>query len=295
MTWRRPQDSFERAKTRELYRRFTRLVRGRQRADLLELDEVRARLRLFDQSYAGVMPIRVDQIVGTAGKSEEFGADFLPRREEIQDRWRGLERAFPEGEFPPITVYQVGEAYFVIDGHHRVAIAKQTEVEFIDAEVTVLHTRFDIPKGVDIPQLIMAEQERMFLDESGLGRARPEARIEFSRPVGYIELLELVKVHGYHLMQEAGAVKSPEEIARHWYDHVYMPAVDSIKHEQLDVACPGCTQGDLFLSVWERRRALYPERGGMTLDEAIRVAKEERRRTRSVRRAGDTVKRKLAK
>ena len=62
---------------------------------------------------------------------------------------------------------------------------------------------------VDVRQLVHTEQQRMFLDESGLGRARPDAVIEFSRPGGYPELLEFVKAHGYDLARPARVASGP--------------------------------------------------------------------------------------
>lgn len=47
----------------------------------------------------------------------------------------------PEGaSLPPIEVYQVGDVYFVLDGNHRVSIARQEGVEFIDAHVIEMKT-----------------------------------------------------------------------------------------------------------------------------------------------------------
>jgi hypothetical protein len=57
-----------------------------------------------------------------------------------------------------------------------------------------------LPAGADSVQNIHAEQEQMFMDESGLARTRPDARIRFSRPAGYLELLENVQIHGYRLI-----------------------------------------------------------------------------------------------
>lgn len=264
--------TFDKARRKETYRRLGSLVRrDESRRELLGLDEVRDRLRLFDQHYEGIMPVPVSQIVGTAGRPEDFAEDFLPKRLDMRERWRTVEQAYPEGEFPPIVVYRVDEAYFVVDGHHRVAIAKRTGVEMIDAEVTALHSRFPIAADVDVSHLIFLEQRRIFMEESGLDRARPEAFIEFSRPDGYIQLLELVKVHGYHLMQERKEVLTPDEIAGDWFDRVYLPTIDAIKREGLIDDFGGATEGDLFLWIWERRRALHPERGGITLEETARV------------------------
>lgn len=277
--------TFDKARRKETYRRLGRLVR-REEGDhaLLALDEVRDRLRLFDQHYEGVQAIPVAQIVGTAGREEDFDQAFLPRRVDMRERWRSVEQAFPAGEFPPISVYRVNDAYFVSDGHHRVAIAKRSGVEMIDAEVTNLHSRFPISGDVDLGKLIFLEQQRIFMEGSGLDRARPEASIDFSRADGYIQLLELVKVHGYHLMQERKAVMPPDAIAGDWYDRVYLPSIEAIKKEGIDGAQAGATDGDLFLWIWERRRALDPERRGITLEETARTLQRSKGRRAKARR-----------
>jgi hypothetical protein len=274
--------TWEKARRREAYRRFARAVKGKGGSQdrLLPLDEVRERLRLFEQTYVGIRPIPVDQIVGTAGRTDDFDRNFLPRRSGVRQRWQQVERVFPEGAFPPIIVYQLGDSYFVVDGHHRVAIARQRQMKFIDAEITRLKSNFKIPPGADVGRIIHAEQERLFMLDSGLERARPEARIELSRSDGYPELLELLKVHGYDLMQQRGEVLPPEEISGDWFDRVYLPATDAIRQERLGEAFPAATLGDMFMWVYQRRRSLLPERGKMEMEDAIREAKREKVRTR---------------
>jgi hypothetical protein len=121
------------------------------------------------------------------------------------------------------VVYQLGDAYFVIDGHHRVALARERGMEMIDAEVTELRARWHLPADADIVELIHAEQERIFMDESGLAAAHPDVRIRFSRPVGYVQLLETVQIQGYHLMLQAQRILAREEIVSDWYTHVFLP------------------------------------------------------------------------
>lgn len=270
--------SFEKARRREAYRKFARAVRRGQEQELLSLDEVRRRLRLFDQHYVGIEPIPVAGIVGTVERTSDFDRDFLPRKFEIRERWRGVEQSFPHGDFPPIVVYKVGDAYFVVDGHHRVAVAKQREIEYIDAEITELTSRYPLAPDADIARIIHVEQERIFMEESGLERARPEAHIEFSRPHGYVELLEVVKVHGYHLMRARQEILSPDQVAADWYDAVFLPALEVITSEQMLEAFPGATEGDLFLWIHQRRLALLPERGGVTFEDATKHVREERRK-----------------
>jgi hypothetical protein len=275
--------TFDRARLKQVYQRLARAVK-RCDNELIPLDRLRETIRLFEQTYAGVQPIPVSRIVGTASRREEFSDDFLPSRADVRDRWMILERAFPDGEFPPIVVYQLGDSYFVVDGHHRVAISKQRKIEFIDAEVTVLKPRFEVPPGADIGRLIHAEQHQRFMEESGLERVMPEAEIELTAPHEYVELLELIKVHAYHMSCERNEVVQVEDAAGDFYDRIYLPTVDAIKQEQLDEEFTDKTMADLFLLVYERRRALFPERGSMDLTDVVRKAPPRAKETRARKR-----------
>ena len=271
-----PSSTFGRARRREAYRRLADVVRRRRPKPLLDLDDVGNRLRVFEQSYVGIRPIPVSRIMGTLGRTSDFDREFRPRRGDIQSRWERVERAFDQGDFPPITVFELDGSYFVVDGHHRVAVARQRGIDYIDAEITRLRSRWPLPPDADLGRIIMEEQRQQFMEDSGLERARPEVRIEFSRPQGYIELLEQIKVHGYNLMMQRGEVLTPEEIAADWYDRVYLPTVEAIKREGLWDLFPEATKADLFLWVTQRRRELFPERGGMETEEAVRAARDTR-------------------
>lgn len=273
--------SFSKAQRKETYRRLGRVVRGSPSTPLLSFNELRARLHLFQQSYAGLRTIEVARIVGTVDRSDDFDQDFLPRTPQTRERWERLERAFPTLGFPPISVYQVNDVFFVIDGNHRVALAKQKGAEFIDAEVTQIHTDIEIDENIDFEKMFYLEQARRFMQESGLERSRPMARIDFTRPQGFIELLDVVKAHGYDLMMERGEMLQPDEIAADWYDRVYLPAVESIRWERLLEIEPGSTEGDLFLWVLQRRREHDPQQGQPSLEDAARqVARDQERRIR---------------
>lgn len=273
--------SFAKAHRKEFYRRLARVVRGSPADSLPSFGELRTRLRLFDQSYRGLQTIAVSKIVGTVDRSGDFGRDFLPRSSESRERWQRIERAFPTGGFPPISAYKVSDVYFVIDGNHRVALAKQSGAEFIDAEITEIHTGFDIDEGIDFERVLYLEQAGQFMEQSGLARARPMARIDFTRLQGFAQLLELVKIHGYDLMVERGELLRSEDVAADWYDRVYAPAVESIRQEKLSELEPGSTEGDLFLWVVQRRGDLISQHGIQSFDEAARqVAHDQERRIR---------------
>jgi len=249
---------------------------GRPSPELLALEEVQERLNAFDQSYVGFRAIPVDKIVGSVDRTADFDRDFRPRSWHLRERWRQVEMAFPEGNFPPISVYKAGDVYFVSDGHHRVGIARQRGMASIDAQVTEIHTPYELAADVDVAVLVHLEQARIFLDESGLGEARPDALIEFSRPEGYPKLLEVVRVHGYLMTQGRGELLRPAQIAGDWYDNAYLPAVRIISDEGLREAFPWKTDGDLYLYIYQRRRNLSPTRGRMNFRQTALAVKAER-------------------
>lgn len=275
--------SFTRAHRKEIYHRLARIVRGAGPAPLPSFNDLRTRLHLFQQTYIGLQTIDVDKIVGTVDRSDDFDRNFLPRSAQTRERWERLERAFPSLGFPPISVYQVNDVFFVIDGNHRVALAKHKRAEFIDAEVTEIHTDIEIDEDIDFERIIYLEQARHFMQESGLERSRPMARIDFSRPHRFTELLDVVKAHGYDLMMESGKVVQPSEVAADWYDRVYLPTVESIRWEKLVELEAGSTEGDFFLWVLKRAREHEPSHEDQSLEEAARQAADDQTQRIKVR------------
>jgi hypothetical protein len=253
---------------------------------LLPLDEALRRLHPFARFHAGVRPVPLRRIVGSEGRAADFDRRFVPRRRESHSRIRELAQAFPDGNFPAITVQQLGEAYFVVDGHHRVALALRRGMEAVDADVTVVRARWSLGPDSRRDELLHAEQEWLFMQESGLAETRPQARIRFSEPVGYSQLLSGVEAHGYRIGLAAGAVVTRGEAASHWYDRVYLPGVAAIERERVEGICANPTLADRFLWLGELERELRLESRCVTFDDAVRRAVQERaaRRPRLLRR-----------
>src|SRR5215213_8211765 len=114
---------------------------------LLELDEVERRLKPFGRRYLGVREIPLEALVGTDGRAGAFTRDFRPLHAFSRDRLRSLEAAFADGGFPPIVAVKFGEAYFVIDGHHRAALARRGGADTIEADVTEIMGRVSLTAG----------------------------------------------------------------------------------------------------------------------------------------------------
>jgi ParB-like nuclease family protein len=249
-------------------------MRSRKNGDLLELDDVERRMKPFARHYLGVRAIPIDHVVGTEDRASSFTRDFRPRHEFSRDRLRSLAGAFPDGGFPPIVAVKLGETYFVIDGHHRVALTRRNGGKMIDADVTELVARVPLPPGADMVEVVLRELERVFIEQSGLAEARPGVRVSASRPSLYLELLENLQVHGYHLMRERERVLDNKEIAADWYDTIYSPVVETAERTWSDDV-PGA---DVFLLLHQRRREAFPSCGCPPLAETVPAEPPRKRR-----------------
>ncbi len=257
--------------------------------ELLELDDVRRRLRPSGESHVGLRPIEVARIVGTLDRCCDFDRCFHPLRADLAGRVGGVARAFPDGAFPPIDVVQVDGAYFVVDGHKRVAAARHSGVEVIDANVTRLDVAAPVDAGTQPGDLALAGAQDRFLRESGLRQARPDARVPCLWERSYAELLEAVKAHGHDLMRVRGRLVDPEDVAAHWSDCDVLPVLAAAEDGGVLELLACCPAGELYLAV--HRLAWAPAGADCeALRAAARAAPAElppsRPRRRPWRRAG---------
>jgi hypothetical protein len=237
--------------------------RKRSGADerLLELDDVEERLKPFGRRYLGVQAIPLDSLVGTDSRAGSFTRDFRPLHSFSRERMRSLESAFADGAFPPIVTVKLGETYFVIDGHHRAALARRSGADMIDADVTELVARVPLPAGAEMLDVVLRQLERIFLEDSGLAEARPGFRIDVSKPAHYLELLENIQVHGYHRMRGFDRVLDDADIAADWHDSIWMPTQAAIERLRLARVYEDTPPGDLFLILHRHRRDAFPRVG----------------------------------
>jgi len=91
----------------------------------------------------GLRGVPLDRIVGTMRHPSQNTADFLPlprlRGENWRARWQRINRALDGlAVLPPVDLVQVGEDFYVEDGHNRVAAARLAGAGEVDADVTQL-------------------------------------------------------------------------------------------------------------------------------------------------------------
>ena len=90
-----------------------------------------------------------------------------------------------------------------------------------------------------------------------------------SRPAHYLELLENIQVHGYHMMRGRGRVLEDEAIAADWYDSIYTPTLAAIEQLRLDRLYENAPRGDLFLILHRHRRDAFPSTGCPHLAQSV--------------------------
>ena len=149
---------FIRARRRARLRAIVARVRKEHASNwLLSFDDVRRELVADNRLYRGTRVVEVDGIVGSVGRWRDFDRSFLPAKASIGERWKRIDRAFQRGEdLPPVELYKIGDAYFVVDGHHRVSVARYHDVPTVEAAVAEFH-----PKLLAAPVLPMtAKSER---------------------------------------------------------------------------------------------------------------------------------------
>jgi hypothetical protein len=264
---------FNAARTKASFRELLALLTGR-RNRLLAYDEVREKLRLGGPIYRGVQTVPLRQIVGSVNRYKEFDRAFLPLQTHTAQRWQRVNRAWYEDiSLPPVLLYQVGQVYFVVDGNHRVSVAREQGQEYIDAEVRECQVKVPVTPDLQPEDLVVLGEQVDFLERTRLDQLRPNANLKITILGGYERLLEHIAVHRYFMGLDFKRDVSEAEAVEHWYDTVYLPVVNVIRHSGLMRAFPGRHEGDFYLWVMDHRHYLVSQ-GQADLVEPGRAAEE---------------------
>ncbi len=238
---------------------------------------------LEGRSFGGVQEIPIDRILGSVApdvKTGDFDPGFLPINRRMRERWTRIYQAMVEGdELPPIDVYKVDDNYYVIDGHHRVSVARNLGRPMINARVINIKTRAPFGAEIDAEALLKAAEYATFLDVTQLHRTRPEARLECSRLGRYDEIMKHIIGHRYFLSLEQHRDVPLQEAAASWYDHVYHPIAEAIRRHKVLEQLPGWTETDLYVEVTRRWMALSEEGEPAGPDPAIQALLAEHAKT----------------
>lgn len=237
------------------------LLRGRA-PELLSFDAVQAALQAWQQTEKREPEmIPLHKIVGSVGRYRDFTREFLPKESISSSRWQAVDAALhSQTGLPPIEVYQVGDAYFVKDGHHRVSVARANGFKDIEAYVTLLQTPVLITSDTQTEDLVLKAAQADFLRFTHLEELRPDAEVEVTEISSYYELIQHIEVHHYYLGLEQQRDIPWEEAVASWYDTVYLPVAAAIWASNILDRFPDRTAADLYLWVCRHRETLASER-----------------------------------
>jgi hypothetical protein len=268
----RYHQSARQAEIKEYWARFN----GKS-CSLLKYEEVANRLHIRQQIPIGHRMVPLHHIVGSVGRYREFTQGFLPRATVMQDRWVAVDVTMNSlWGLPPIELYKIGEGYFVIDGNHRISVArangnKDIEAHVIEHQTSVPFTLADFAGDKWLVKAVYGD----FLAQTKLDQLRPQVELAVSNAEHYETLLQHIAVHRYlsNKSRHNGAVMSWEAAVTSWYDTIYTPIVEAIRSHKVQVRFPKRTLTDLYITITSYRERVAEEYGLAPLgaESAVRV------------------------
>jgi hypothetical protein len=156
------RDDFDRSRRRANWARLARWLRGRPSSRLPVLGEVTTvtgaagpGVRRLEYKRAGRLGagaeamVPIEQIVGTVEPTRCFDRHFRPTSELPRSRFERIAAEIRSGRgMDPVDLYRCGGQYYVLDGHHRIAVARALGERWVWANIT--EVRLNHPGVPDI-------------------------------------------------------------------------------------------------------------------------------------------------
>lgn len=240
--------AFARERRRQALTKLASRVRRRDDVTvMLPFEDVVAALGRTGERHVGLQSITLESVVGTVDRRHaEFDRRFRPASSRPRRRWESIAAARRRGRpMPPIEVFRLGELHFVIDGHHRVSVARAHGDTDIDAYVREVQTKVPFSDELMLRDLLRARHEREFDERVPLPPAA-RARIDLTEAWRYEQLSKHVESWSFRASQAEGRLLSRVAAAEAWFREEYEPIADAL--EELGIGGPG-TKTTRFLRV----------------------------------------------
>ncbi|PIE57505.1 MAG: transcriptional regulator [Desulfobulbus propionicus] len=213
---------------------------------LQRFDRVQENEQAYESIDRGVRDIPLDDIVGTVGRYHDFDNQFRPVREGENTRLEGIRRAMVQGRvMPPISLYQIKEEYFIYDGHHRIAAARELGHTHIRACIVEL-----LP-GTDSLENRLYLEKTAFRDKAGQTES-----VELTEPGQFVHLEKQILDHQQFLKENGTQDVDFKQAAADWSRTIYRPLKAMIEKSGLVHSFSGRTVDDLYLYIssfqWEK-------------------------------------------
>jgi hypothetical protein len=132
---------FSRALRKARLRRLVLRLRGKPAAcgTSPSFEEIQGKRQAYNRVRRGRRVVDLEKIVGSVGRSRDFDNSFMPLRAAAGERWKRVDLAFYRDQaLPPVSLYKLGDDYFVEDGNHRISVARYHGLPDVEADVTEL-------------------------------------------------------------------------------------------------------------------------------------------------------------
>lgn len=249
------RQDFEKARRRARRSEVSARLTGRANR-LIPFEEIRSELRQQNPLYRGVQQIKIDDIIGSVGRYRDFNREFLPLTDTMRERWVTVQSLTVAQGWPPIELYKVGDAYFVRDGNHRTAIARQMGNTRIEAHVWEFPADISLSNVSSLDEALIALGASEFELQTNIASWAPDHNIVFTAPGRYGELLVQIEDLRAKLERIDGESTTFEQAAPLWYELVYLPTIQIIDASELNEAFAGRTIADIFVWMSIHRKEL---------------------------------------
>jgi len=268
------QEDFSRARNKAWINEMQNIMHPDKKR-LLSLNDVKKILKPKNEVYIGLKTVPIKKIVGSEGRYNDFDNHFLPRSNELKQRWVNIDQAhLSDIVLPPIQLYELGGLYFVRDGNHRVSVAKTQGVEFIDAEVISLQSEVQLPPDVRLDTLLDAViryEKRVFYNETHFGDLTDYWDLDFTATGRYDVIYNHILVHKYYMNEQQHTEIDFNDALVSWYKTVYLPVIAVIDKYTLLSDFKDRTKSDIYVWIVKHWDRLKQKNGNdFSLDDAAR-------------------------
>lgn len=255
------QSDYERARNKALINDLRSAIVRRDNR-LMPFHEFRSRINPEGESYRGMQEVPISKIVGSMDRYQDFDRTFLPKKKNTRSSWKNIDKAYYQDvRLPPIQLYKVGDVYFVKDGNHRVSVARERGVEFIDAEVIEGHVRVPISSEMSTEELLMQAEYAEFLRRTDLDQLQPDHDIRPTSLGRYDEIWNHIQLHREWLSWIWHREATVHEAVNDWYEYIYMPIIQVVRDREVLKEFPRHTEADIYLWVMKNRHMIEEEQG----------------------------------
>ncbi len=220
----------------------------------------------YDERVLGIQAVPLDKIVGSVGRYKDFNRRFRLKNDRPSARFERVLEAFKKNiSLPPITLYQIKNEYYVLDGNHRVSAANNLGYEFIDAHIIEF-----LPSKNTLENIIYRERSAF------LAKTKVPDTIDLTEVGQYGCLLKQIDEHHVFLMKAGDDETDYLVAAMDWYKTIYTPLETIIKNSRLDRRFSKRTRSDLYAYISNHQWVRGKERKyGIGIDQLIPKNMEE--------------------